>query len=273
VALPLGNPDDITLRALKVLAGADLVAAEDTRTVGRMLSHHGISARLLSYHDWNEAERAEQLLRRLAQGQRVALVSEAGTPGISDPGYDVVRRAREEGVPVFPVPGPSALAAFLSASGLPTHAFSFFGFPPHRPGRRRGLFLSLAERTETLIFYESPRRIVAALADAVELFGYRECALAREMTKPYEEFLFGPVSRVLAALEARPRVRGEVCWGLRGADRKAGRSEVPLEEATREAAASGLAPREAAREIVRRCGVTAKEAYAAIVALRSRSEP
>jgi 16S rRNA (cytidine1402-2'-O)-methyltransferase len=171
------------------------------------------------------------------------------------------------------VPGPSALAAFLSASGLPTHAFSFFGFPPHRQARRQSLFRSLAERTETLIFYESPRRIVAALADAVELFGDRECALAREMTKPYEEFLFGPVARVLASLEARPRVRGEVCWGLRGADPKADRTGASLEETSREAAASGLPPREAAREVARRCGVTAKEAYAAIVALRSRSEP
>jgi 16S rRNA (cytidine1402-2'-O)-methyltransferase len=273
VAMPLGNPDDITLRALQVLECADVVAAEDTRSVGRMLSRRGISARLLSYHDWNEAERAEALLGRLARGERVALVSEAGTPGISDPGYDVVRRAREEGLPVFPVPGPSALAAFISVSGLPTDAFSFFGFPPNRPARRRSLFQSLVDRTETLVFYESPRRIVSALRDALETFGDRECALAREMTKPHEEFLFGPTSRVLTALDSRPKVRGEVCWGLRGANRKTARQQISLEEALREGLDPDLPPREAAREVARRCGVTVKEAYAAILAHRARSEP
>lgn len=275
VALPLGNPGDITLRALEVLRAADLVAAEDTRTVGRLLAGYGVTARLVSYHDWNEAERARSLVERLVGGARIALVSEAGTPGISDPGYDLVRGARLAGLPVTPIPGPSALAAFLCASGLPTDAFSFHGFPPNRPPRRRALFRSLAARPETLVFYESPRRTVAALRDALEAFGDRECALAREMTKPHEEFWLAPLSRVLAALAARPRVLGEVCWGLRGAGPAAPPAPTPdgLAAAVRAALAGGQPPRQAAREVAARCGVSVREAYVALVAHKGRAAP
>jgi len=262
VAVPLGNPTDITLRALETLRSADLIAAEDTRTARRLLAHHGIRAPLLSYHDWNEEARAQDLVERLGRGERVALVSEAGTPGISDPGYDVVRLARQHGLPVIPVPGPCALTAFLSTSGLPTDAFSFFGFPPARPPRRRALFRSLAGRPETLVFYESPRRALAALADAQEAFGEREAALGREMTKPHEEFLFGPLSKIRTVLAARPKVLGEVCWGIRGAAGAPASSTGELETALAEARASGLPPREAARALARRCGLSVKAAYA-----------
>ncbi len=262
VAVPLGNPEDITLRALRFLAEADVVAAEDTRTAARLLAHHGIRARTISYHDWNETERAERLLEILARGERVALVAEAGTPGISDPGFDLVRGARERGFPVIPVPGPSAVAAFLSASGLPTHAFSFFGFPPKPLGRRRALFESLRDRTETLVFYESPHRIVATLRVALEALGDRECALAREMTKLHEEFLWGPLSRVLEELASRSRVRGEVCWGVRGRSRRepAGREDV--EAVLARLRGAGLRPRDAAKELARRTGISTREAYA-----------
>ncbi|MDW7710235.1 MAG: 16S rRNA (cytidine(1402)-2'-O)-methyltransferase [Deferrisomatales bacterium] len=268
VALPLGNPADITLRALQVLAEADLVAAEDTRTAGRLLARHGVRAPLLSYHDWNEDQRAPALIGRLEQGQRIALVSEAGTPGISDPGYDVVRLARQRGIPVFPVPGPCAVTAFLSVSGLPTDAFSFFGFPPSRPPRRRELFHSLSDRRETLVFYESPRRVLAALAAAEESFGDREAALGRELTKPHEEVLFGTLSSLQEALAPRARVLGEVCWGVRGAQAVPPRPDEPSAAALQEAAGSGLPPREAARVLAKRSGLSVKEAYTLLLRRR-----
>ncbi len=267
VSVSLGNPADITPRALETLGAADLVAAEDTRTAGRLLSHHGLATPTLSYHDWNEEQRAEELVRRLSSGTRIALVAEAGTPGISDPGFDLVRLARQRGLHVFPVPGPSALTAFLSASGLPTDAFTFLGFTPRSRRTRRTRFRELAERTETLVFYESPHRVVGALEDALEVFGERECALAREMTKAHEEFLFGPLSQILESLRARPRVRGEVCWGIRGISRRNSAGAKPdLDRVLREVAEEDLPPRQAARAIARRCGISAKEAYAALLA-------
>jgi len=273
VAVPLGNPQDVTLRALEILRAADWVAAEDTRTVGRMLGRYGIVARLISYHDWNEAERARTLFERMKAGGRLALVSEAGTPGISDPGFDLVRMARKSGLPVFPVPGASAVTAFLSASGLPTNAFSFLGFPPSQRSRRLEAFRKLEDRPETLVFYESPRRILAALVDALEIFGDRECSLAREMTKTHEEFLFGALSQVSASLRSRVSIRGEICWGVRGSDRGPREKGIGIEEATSAAIGAGLTCRQAAREVARRCGVTAKDAYAAVVAQRNRREP
>jgi 16S rRNA (cytidine1402-2'-O)-methyltransferase len=273
VALPLGNAGDVTLRALEVLRSADVVAAEDTRTVSRFLRGHGIRARLCSYHDWNEAERAPRLLERVAAGERVALVSEAGTPGISDPGYDVVRLARQRGLPVFPVPGPSAVAAFLSTCGLPTHAFSFFGFPPNRSSRRKTFFSRLSERAETLVFYESPRRTVAALEDALEAFGDREAALAREMTKLHEEFLFGRLSEICRQLEERPKVLGEVCWGVRGNEPGGASPTAAIEPALREISARGLPPRKAARELASRCGLKVGDAYRILLERRSGADP
>ena len=269
VALPLGNAGDVTLRALEVLRSADVVAAEDTRTVSRFLRGHGIRPRLCSYHDWNEAERAPRLLERVAAGERVALVSEAGTPGISDPGYDVVRLARQRGLTVFPVPGPSAVAAFLSTCGLPTDAFSFFGFPPNRSSRRKAFFSRLSERAETLVFYESPRRTVAALEDALEAFGDREAALAREMTKLHEEFLFGRLSEICRQLAERPKVLGEVCWGVRGKEPGEASPAAPIEPALREISGRDLPPRQAARELAARCGLKVGDAYRMLLEHRS----
>ena len=265
VALPIGNPGDLTPRAVQVLACADWVAAEDTRTVGRLLTQAGVKSRLLSYHDWNEAGRAPALVAALQRGERGAVVSEAGTPTISDPGFDLVRLCRQQGVPVMPVPGPSALTAFLSACGLPTDRFTFLGFPPRKPGRRKAFFAEFADRPETLVFYESPRRVLAALAQAHQVFGDRPCALAREMTKPYEEFLFAPLGEVLAQLEARDSVRGEICWGVAGASEP---RPADSPEQVREAAGvlldQGLPPKQAARELARRCGLTTKAAYTAL---------
>jgi 16S rRNA (cytidine1402-2'-O)-methyltransferase len=269
----LGNPADVTARALEVLRRADLVAAEDTRTAGRLLATHGIRSRLVSYHDWNEEERAKRLIERLAGGTRVALISEAGTPGISDPGFDVVRLARQRGIPVFPVPGPSAFAAFLCASGLPTDAFSFFGFPPSRPAKRKAFFDSVAQRRETLVFYESPRRVVTALGDALSAFGDREAALAREMTKPHEEFLFGSLSELHRDLVARSRVLGEICWGVRGAPPGSEAARQGVEDALQAVRDLALPPRLAARELARRSGLGAKEAYALLAGLAGTGKP
>lgn len=265
VAVPLGNPADITARALEVLKAADLIVAEDTRSALRLLAAHGISRPLVSYHDWNEASRARTLMEKLSQGQRIALVSEAGTPGISDPGFDLVRAARQNGLRVFPVPGPSALVAFLSVSGLPTDAFGFHGFPPKTSAKRRAYFQKLAGREETLVFYESPHRICAALDDALAVFGDREAALGREMTKTYEEFFYGPLSEILGRLKESERVRGEICWGVRGVGRDAPAAppatEDDLSARLDEALATGAPAKTLAKELSKGLGMSAKEVY------------
>ena len=271
--MPLGHPEDITLRALRFLRRADWVAAEDTRTAGRFLARHGIRPRLLSYHDWNEAERTRQILERLDRGDRVAVISEAGTPGISDPGFEVVRAARAGGYRVIPVPGPSAVTALLSVAGLPTAPFSFYGFPPRKRARRRMFFERLKDRPETLVFYESPHRILEALEDALEVFGDRECAVGREMTKPHEEFLWGSIASVRKALASRHRVRGELCWAVRGTGDPAARARIPVDQALEEIAGSELPPRQAARELARRCGLSSNEAYRLVIGARRAGSP
>ncbi len=269
IATPLGNADDFSPRAVEMLARADLVAAEDTRSAKRLLAPHGVSPRFVSYHDWNERERVEGLLEKMREGLRVALISEAGTPGVSDPGYDLVRAARQAGLKVFPVPGPSALTAFLSVSGLATDAFTFLGFPPNRTGKRCTFFKRYAEREETLVFYESPRRIEAALADALEVFGNREAALGREMTKSYEEFFFGPLTEIIQGLKLISPVRGEIVWGLRGATKE---DKLPcaaeLEELLAQGAASGEPLRPLAKKLATQTGLASKELYAQLQKLR-----
>lgn len=211
VATPIGNLEDITLRALRVLRGVDLVACEDTRQTQKLLGHYGIAVRTVSYHEHNEAERARELVEQLAQGARIALVSDAGTPAISDPGYRVVRLATERGLPVFAIPGASAVIAALGASGLATDEFSFCGFLPAKPGQRRSALERLAAAEATLVFYEAPHRIVETLQDiAAVLGGERRVVVARELTKIHEEFLRGTASEVLAQLRARAAVKGEI---------------------------------------------------------------
>ncbi|MEW6270203.1 MAG: 16S rRNA (cytidine(1402)-2'-O)-methyltransferase, partial [Thermodesulfobacteriota bacterium] len=188
VATPIGNLQDVTLRALRVLREVDLVAAEDTRRTRVLLEHHGIRARLLAYHDHVESERAGALVRRLLAGESVALVSDAGTPLIADPGYRLLRLAADAGVPIVPVPGPCAPIALLSCAALPTDRFTFIGFLPARRSARRRLLHELAERRETLVFLESPRRLGAALADLRDVLGGgRAAVIGRELTKRFEE--------------------------------------------------------------------------------------
>jgi 16S rRNA (cytidine1402-2'-O)-methyltransferase len=203
VATPIGNLEDITLRALRTLKECDLVAAEDTRRTGQLLKHFDISKPLLSYFQFNEARRSEQILERLRQGQKVALVTDAGSPGISDPGERVVKAAIAAGFRVEPVPGPSAVIAALTASGLPTDEFHFIGFLPHKPGQRRKALEALKGVAGTLVFYESPYRIERLLGELEAAFGGPQVVLARELTKKFEEFLRGTPSELAARLKGR----------------------------------------------------------------------
>lgn len=209
VATPLGNLEDITLRALRVLRECDVLAAEDTRRSGQLLAHFGIRKPLVSYFRFNEARRSEEILERLRRGQTVALVTDAGSPGISDPGERVVRAALAAGFRVEPVPGPCALIAALTASGLPTEEFHFVGFLPHKSGQRRKALERLATLPGTLVLYESPHRLERLLAELAELMPERAVVLARELTKKFEEFLRGRPAELLARVSQRA-VRGEL---------------------------------------------------------------
>ena len=205
VATPIGNLEDITLRALRTLKECDVVAAEDTRRTGQLLKHFGISKRLLSYFQFNEARRSEEILERLRRGEKVALVTDAGSPGISDPGERVVKAARAAGFRVEAVPGACALVAGLTASGLPTDEFHFIGFLPHKSGQRRKQLEALKTFAGTLVLYESPYRIEKLLGELNEIFPERQVVLARELTKKFEEFLQGTPAELLALKQKRDR--------------------------------------------------------------------
>jgi len=209
VATPIGNLEDITLRALRILKEADQIACEDTRHTQKLLNHYNFSKPLVSYHEHNEMTRAPELVLAMEQGQQIALVSDAGMPLVSDPGYRLVTLALRHHIPVIPVPGPSALLAALSASGLPNEEFLFAGFLPARSGERRRALERLRIEDRTIIFYEAPHRIEETLADAREILGDRPACLAREVTKLHEEFRRGTLSELVASLSDKP-VRGEI---------------------------------------------------------------
>ena len=209
VATPIGNLEDITLRALRILKEVELIAAEDTRHSRKLLSHYGISRPLTSYFDHNKEFKGNYLLEKLTEGVSVALISDAGTPCISDPGYQLVRDAVAAGITVVPIPGPSAAITAIAASGLPTDRFAFEGFLPNRQGKRRERLASLRDERSVLIFYESPNRLVATLEDMAEILGDREAVVARELTKLYEEFVRGSLTFLAERFRER-KVRGEV---------------------------------------------------------------
>ena len=215
VATPIGNLEDITLRALRTLRECDVVAAEDTRRTGLLLKHFGISKPLLSYFQFNEARRSEEIIGRLSSGEKVALVTDAGSPGISDPGERVVKAAIAAGLRVEAVPGACALVAGLTASGLSTEEFRFFGFLPHKSGQRRNRLESLKTEAATLIFYESPYRIEKLLTELCEVFPERQVVLARELTKKFEQFLRGKPSELQQQLKT---LKGEFVVMVEGAE-------------------------------------------------------
>ena len=274
VSTPIGNLEDISQRALRVLSEVDLIACEDTRHTRKLLTHYGINTPTVSYHEHNERERAEELLTRLQEGAGVAIVSDAGTPGINDPGFRLVRLAIEDGLPVIPVPGPSALITALVSSGLPTDEFFFGGFLPAKTNARRSRLAELRSLPATLIFYEAPHRIAAALKDAHEILGQREAVVARELTKMHEEFVRGPLSKLAESFSAGERVRGEIVLII---DRAAGETEVMAEDSALSVAtlvatfeSDGLDHRAALKKAARQLGVPRAEAYRRLVEERGR---
>ena len=260
VATPIGNLEDITLRALRVLKEVDVVAAEDTRHTQILLSRHDIHTPLTSYHEHNEKTKAQELVTRLVQGQNIALVSDAGTPAISDPGFRLVVQAIRAGVRIIPIPGASALTAVLSASGLPTDRFVFEGFLPAKKSQRREKLQTLRDETRTLIFYEAPHRLKEALDDIHELMGNREAVLAREVSKIHEEFLRGPISELLRTLGGGD-IRGEVTLIINGASGVPGVSEDRLKAEILELKGKGLRVKEIAEVLGEKFGYPKKEIY------------
>jgi 16S rRNA (cytidine1402-2'-O)-methyltransferase len=219
VSTPIGNREDITLRAIRILKEVDLIAAEDTRHTSLLLKHFGIQTPITSYFEGNELKKKEFILLKLRQGDQIALVSDAGTPGISDPGFRLIQTAIENQIPVVPIPGPSAAIAALSVSGLPTDAFLFKGFLPHKSKKRRDMLDALREVRETLIVYESPHRLLESLEDIHDVLGDREIVLTRELTKLYEEILRGKVSEILSQIRER-KLKGEITLVISGKTRK-----------------------------------------------------
>ncbi len=258
VGTPIGNLEDITLRALRVLKEVDLIVSEDTRTARKLLTHYGIKKPLIGCPDAQEGERSREIAERLAAGSDVALISEAGTPAISDPGYRVVAEALKTGFRVVPIPGPSACLTALVASGLPVSRFAFEGFLPSKATARKKKLFLLRDEDRTLIFYESPRRTVAALKEIRRVLGERKVAVARELTKKFEEIIRGEVSTVIELLEGRGAVKGEVVLLVEGAGPGPVGSEGPAAEEIEEA--------------VKTLGVSRMEAIKLVAGLRGKSK-
>lgn len=276
VATPIGNLEDITLRALRVLREAALIAAEDTRRTRALLAHHGIPGRLVSLHAHNERQRIPELLRRLKEGASVALVSDAGTPGLSDPGVALVNAAVDAGIRVVPIPGPSAFLAALVVSGFPTAPVTFLGFLPTRQKDRRQVLQAAGKLPHTLVLFEAPHRLVATLQDLYATWGDRRVVVARELTKVHEEVLRGRLAETLQHFSATPP-RGEVTLVVEGApaQRAIGGSETSegdAEDAAREVLRTALAERAAPFEAVRRAaeatGLRRNEVYRLWLALK-----
>lgn len=261
-ATPIGNLEDVTLRVLRVLAEADLVAAEDTRRTRKLLSRHEITARLVSYHEANERKQAEFLIGRMRAGDRIALVTDAGMPGISDPGFQIIRRCIEEQIPVEVVPGASSILAALIASGIGPARFCFDGFLPRKAGERITRLKQLAAEERTIIFFESPSRVRETLEAILQVLGDRNIALARELTKVHEEVIRGKVSEVQERLE--DPVLGEIVLVIEGA----GPPEGGLEAAVAEAkllVAGGMPPSRAAAEAAKAQGVLRRSVYEMLI--------
>lgn len=269
VATPIGNLKDITIRALEVLAGADLVLCEDTRHSARLFEAYGIRTPRTALHEHNERARIDGILERVSGGAAIALVSDAGTPLLSDPGFPLVRAAREAGLDVFPVPGPSALLAALVGTGLPTDAFSFFGFLPPKTGQRRNALAPLVARGETLIFYESPRRLGEALADMERAFGPgRQAVVALELTKKFERFVSGPLSELVETFAGD--TKGEAVILVAGTPKGETNATGDWEGALSEALAEKPL-RAAVDDIAEKFSIKRKQVYDRALALRDEN--
>ena len=277
VGTPIGNLDDLSPRAAATLAACRVIACEDTRTTRALLKRPGIRARLVSYHRFNEASRARDLLETLRRGDAVALVTDAGTPGISDPGADLVRRARAEGHHVVPIPGPSAVTTLLSVSGLPSGPFTFVGFLPPRRGARRRALEALRNEPRPLVLFEAPHRLIASLDDAIAVLGDRDACLGREMTKMHEEFMSGRLSAIRDAFHGRA-VRGEITLVVTGGEAhpravEDGRAGEPPGAAVLELLEAGWDRREALRHVARERGLSRRTVYRDLLRLKDRKLP
>ena len=270
VPTPIGNPDDLTVRAAETLRAVDIVAAEDTRVAVKLLARLGASPKLVSYHEHNEEARAPWLVAQLREGKDVALLPDAGTPLVSDPGYRVVRAAIEAGIDVVSLPGASAAVAALVGSGLPPNAFSFAGFLPRDAGPRRALLEALADRAETQVVYETPHRILDALGDAIDVLGDRRAALAWNVSKPGERFLRGRLSEIRAELESWEYVHGErtLVVGGRPAGEARAAGVARLDEAIDALLEAGVKPRVARDALAAATGLPRREVYERILGRR-----
>ena len=266
VGTPIGNLGDMTARAREVLAEVDLVACEDTRRTGALLDHFGIEARMTSFFEGNERERTPELVRTLLSGRSVAVVSDAGMPGLSDPGFRLVRECGIQGIPVTAVPGPSAVIAALVVSGLPSDRFVYEGFLPRRGGDRRARLAALAHEERTLVFFESPRRVEQTLEDMASVFGPdRRVVVARELTKMHEEVIRATVSEVAEQLAGREQLKGEVVLVLEGGTALPPPDLGTLVAEARELVEDGMKKRVAAHEVAARHGVHANPIYDALL--------
>jgi len=260
VATPIGNLEDITLRALRVLKEVDCIAAEDTRHTQNLLSHYDIRTPLTSYHEHNERAKARQLVERLEQGQNIALVSDAGMPTIADPGYRIVVAAIGAGIQVTPIPGPSALTAVLSVSGLPTDRFVFEGFLPTKKKERRDRLEALRGEKRTIVCYEAPHRLRESLGDMQEIWGEREVVLAREVSKVHEEFLRGTVGDVIGKLAGR-EIRGELTVVVKGSAGESSVSEELLRAEIRRLKGEGMRVKEIAEVLAEKHSLAKRAIY------------
>jgi 16S rRNA (cytidine1402-2'-O)-methyltransferase len=278
VATPIGNLEDITMRALRILKEADVIACEDTRQTLKLLSHFDIQKRLVSYHEHNEIMRASELIIELEQGAKVALVSDAGTPAISDPGHRLVNLSLRHGIKVVPVPGASAFVAALAASGMPTEQFLFVGFLPSRQSERRKVLRALAEEPRTLVLYEAPHRLLDALEDALEILGNRPAVIAREVTKVYEEFLRDHLEVLVEGVRKKPP-RGEITIIIGTSDGQPQHhteatetTAVPLARRIDEIVRERHIDKKAAlKQAARERGLTKREAYKQLLVTRDET--
>ncbi|MEX1000363.1 MAG: 16S rRNA (cytidine(1402)-2'-O)-methyltransferase [Thermodesulfobacteriota bacterium] len=262
VSTPIGNLEDITLRALNVLKEVDLIACEDTRTSKKLLSRYQIQKPLTSYHEHNEIEKAKELLSLLQEGKSVALITDAGTPGVSDPGFRIVKLASENGIQVIPIPGASAAIAALSISGLPTSSFTFLGFPPKQNKKLIEYLERVKGYPETLIFYESPKRIIKTLEAITEVFGERNASISREITKMYEETLRGPLSEIKSTLESRDSLKGEFVLVVEGDTReKADFDSKTIDDLLHYLKKEGHSLKDAVKQVATDSGVSKSKIY------------
>jgi len=270
VATPIGNLEDITLRAIRVLKEVDLIAAEDTRTSSRLMQHYCISTQMVSYHKFNERERAELLIPQLEAGKNIAVISDAGMPGISDPSEIIVTECIQHDIQVVPIPGPSAITAALAASGLSTDSFSFYGFLPKSLTKCKDLLQKLVSHPETLIFYESPKRVVRTLTLMKEIFGDRMAVIAKELTKIHETFFRGPISALLENLNEE-NLKGEFVIIVQGGSSP----EIPLPEvkrALKEQIKAGISLSDAVKKVAGEYNLNKNQVYEIALGLKKEKK-